>query len=209
MKTTFILLFASLTLQTIGQTLTVENTWQKGSTVIYQDVTNELKLSGESKSIKETTVSNGHVRLDGDKLVVVPAIPGQLKLFILTEAGRLEFDFIVQPLPSPLSLKLSLADTDAPKLTIAEILKTNGLKLQYPDNKANSFFSNVLVESYILTVAGTNYTVGNTGYSDNLTDKLKTLKAGDKISLKSVTLIHVLTGKTLSYNPDLTFQIAG
>jgi GldM C-terminal domain len=185
----------------------VENSWKKGSTRLYLDVTNDMVVSGDITAIKQITASQGIVKRDGDKLIVIPTTIGLLKITVVAESGTQEFDFTTEPLPAPTALKMGITEHESDKITTTGILNCNGLKIWNNDESSENLFSSFYIDKYNLTVFNQTYELTNRDFSNELRNVLKVLKKGDKISTSTVTLSHKVTGKKLKLNIKKEYQI--
>jgi hypothetical protein len=188
-----------------GQAITVENTWIKGSKILYIGLENVLILNGKIENIRSVDADKGSVQRRSDSLIVKPAQPGPIQLKIKTKDQDLSFVFNVVYFPM-FSLILTDDSSDHKDVRKEDILNAKNIYLKTSKSDIK-LFEDYLVTESVLNINDKNFHSAGNNLSPEAKEAISNLKVGGIIKVEQVSAKSKSTGKEIKLRANQTFTI--
>ena len=184
----YLLQFAVLSAS--GQTIQLQNQWNKNSDTIYIGVENVIKMSGSLKDLLRIESDQAAVKWNGNSFSIFPTYPGTVKIELITTTGKTESAFTSVYFPSLSAVFKDKNGKESSSLKIGDLPQLKGLVVKCSTN--NNFFNDFEILSFVVSCNGKSYEFQ--GASLDNSKELLTLDQGDILHLEKVNLINRRTG---------------
>lgn len=190
--------------------ISFENSWKKGSDVVYVGVTNELTLTGKLEEIRNIRCSSGSVLRNGDKLIVKPAVGiiggGAMKIEIETAEGIDSLVLNTERLPIP---EISLCGgtgilTEIPR---EKFIESPTLKVSAKNSRNENIFEDYKLLAYEVVVNNTIYKETDSLFSNELKEIIAALPEGKTFSVNNISMLNPETGKIFTLSLHKVFRL--
>jgi hypothetical protein len=188
-----------------GQSLTLDNTWLKGSNVIFIGVDNKLILRGNVESLLSFQSQQAQIERTGDTLILKATKLGPLSVILKTSGQSVSHEFVAAYLPM-VSLVISNDSAETKYVSKEKIEKTKDIYL-ISSKSDIKLFEDYLVTETVLKINDKTYQSSGSALSEEVKQEIATLKAGSIIKVEQVTAKNRSTGKEMKLRANQNFSI--
>ncbi|WP_336513776.1 hypothetical protein [Pollutibacter soli] len=190
--------------------ISFENSWKKGSDIVYVGVTNELTLTGRLEEIRNIRCSSGSVLRNGDKLIIKPSVGnmggGAMKIEIETTEGIDSLVLNTERLPIP-EISISGGTGMLTEIPRDKFLESPTLKVSAKNSKNENIFEGYKLLTYEVVVNNTIYKETDSVFSNELKEIIAALPEGKTFSVNNISMLNPETGKTFTLSLHKVFQL--
>ncbi len=183
-----------------------ENTWRKGSNVVYAGVVNELIILGNSKEFTEIRSSAGTLIRRGDTLLVKNNSLGPFTIELIAGEEVDTFLLKTELLPQP-GVSLTGGGVEESVLSKAKVLENGTLNVFARLKSNEDLFDQYELIQYEITIGNNSYKVNESEFTPELKEAILAMIPGKSISVNYLCLRNKETGKKVRLDIHKVFRV--
>ncbi len=186
--------------------ISFENTWKKGSNIVYLGVENEVILSGNLTDVKNIRCSSGSLLRRGDTLLIKNNFNGPFRIEIEKSDGVDSFLLNAERLPMP-EISISGGSGFMTDIQKEKILASPELTVSAMNSRNENIFQDFKLVQYEIAVGNVLFKQSSTVFSEDLRAAIGELESGKTFSVNYVTILNPETGKKLTIQLHRVFRL--
>ena len=183
-----------------------ENTWRKGSNVVYAGVVNELIIMGNTKEVTEVRSSAGTLTRRGDTILVKNNSLGPFTIELITGEEIDTIQLKTELLPQP-GVSLTGGGVEESVLSKSKVLENGTLSVFARLRSNEDLFDQYELIQYEITIGNNSFKVNENEFTPELREAIQAMAPGKSISVNYLCLINKETGKKVRLDIHKVFRI--
>jgi len=202
----FFLLLTGTAANAQNGTISFENTWKKGSNIVYLGVENEVILSGNLNDVKNIRCSSGSFMRKGDTLLIKNNSNGPFRVEIEKTDGVDSLLLNAERLPMP-EISISGGSGFLTDIQKEKILANPELSVSALNSRNENIFQDYKLVQYEIAIGNNLYKQTSPVFSEDLQAAIAALESGKTVSVNYVSIQNPETGKKLTIQLHRVFRV--
>jgi hypothetical protein len=186
--------------------ISFENTWRKGSNIVYAGVVNELIIMGNTHEVTDIRSSAGSLTRRGDTLLVKNNSLGPFTIELIKGEDVDTIELKTELLPQP-GVSLTGGGVEEMVLSKSKVLENGTLNVFARLKSNENLFDQYELVQYEITVGNTSFKVNQTTFTPELREAIQSVSPGKNISVNYLCLVNKETGKRVRLDIHKVFRI--